>query len=66
MHSPFSREAQGGRRARLNCPRCGEPVELVRLRAHLREAHQVSSADLDSTFLEARREVRRGSRVAQR
>ncbi len=66
MQSGASREAVLVRRARVSCPHCGAPIDLARMRAHLREAHQVNSADLESTFLSARREARRASRSARR
>ncbi|MCI4367157.1 MAG: hypothetical protein L3K08_05350 [Thermoplasmata archaeon] len=54
------------RRSRQPCPRCGERIELSRMRAHLRESHQVGSADLESTFLSVRKAARRTSRPMRR
>jgi hypothetical protein len=53
------------RRTRIACKVCGEPIELVRMREHLRSEHQVGAADLDSYYLSARIEARR-SRRSQR
>jgi hypothetical protein len=50
------------RRARVTCTICGHPVELARLREHLRSEHQSTSADVDSAYLNARIEARRGRR----
>ncbi|MCI4328950.1 MAG: hypothetical protein L3J86_05135 [Thermoplasmata archaeon] len=66
MQSGSAREALLTRRARVACPRCGVAVEIVRMRAHLREAHQVGAAELETSFLTARREARRASRSARR
>jgi hypothetical protein len=55
-----------GRRSRATCPRCGALIDLARLRSHLRDAHQVGSAELEDRFLAARREVRRATRSARR
>lgn len=61
MQSTASHEASI-RRTRVACKVCGEPVELVRMRDHLRNEHQVGSADLDSYYLSARIEARRARR----
>jgi hypothetical protein len=53
------------RRTRIACKVCGEPIELVRMREHLRSAHQVDSAQLETMYLDARVEARR-SRRSQR
>lgn len=66
MQSGAAREALLTRRARVACPRCGQAVEIIRMRAHLRDAHQVGSVELESSFLSARREARRASRSARR
>jgi hypothetical protein len=66
MQSGASREAILVRRARVTCPHCGTSIDLVRMRAHLREAHQVSSAELEATLLTARREARRATRSSRR
>jgi hypothetical protein len=66
MQAVASRYAPPMRRARVPCPRCGERIELSRMRIHLREYHQVGSADLESTFLSARKAARRGSRPIRR
>ena len=56
-----SREADM-RRTRVACKVCGQPVELVRMREHLRSEHQVVSSDLESMYLDARIEARRTRR----
>jgi hypothetical protein len=61
MQSTGSREAQE-RRTRVACKVCGVPMELVRMREHLRAEHQVSAADLDSFYLSARIEARKSRR----
>ena len=53
------------RRSRVPCKVCGRPVELVRMRDHLRSEHQVASAELETMYLDARIEARR-SRRSQR
>jgi hypothetical protein len=54
------------RRARVNCSICGRPVELARLREHLRSEHQSTSADVDSAYLNARIEAKRSRRSLSR
>jgi hypothetical protein len=44
------------------CKVCGQPIELVRMREHLRAEHQVGAAELDSYYLSARIEARRTRR----
>jgi hypothetical protein len=66
MLSGASREAIGGRRARVPCRFCGQPIELSRMRSHLREAHQLGSAELETSFLEARKSARRSVRTVVR
>jgi hypothetical protein len=56
-----SRDASA-RRTRIACKVCGEPVELARMREHLRNNHQVGAAELDSFYLSARIEARRNRR----
>ena len=53
------------RRTRVACKVCGDPIELVRMREHLRSAHQVDSSQLETLYLDARVEARR-SRRSQR
>jgi len=50
------------RRSRVPCKVCGQPVELMRMREHLRSEHQVGSADLETMYLGARIEARRSRR----
>ncbi|HYK92665.1 MAG TPA: hypothetical protein VEY07_01310 [Thermoplasmata archaeon] len=66
MLSGASREAAGGRRARVPCRYCGQPIEIARMRAHLRDAHQLGSAELETSFLEARKVARRSARATPR
>lgn len=66
MLSGVSREAAGGRRARVPCRFCSVPIELSRMRAHLRQEHQLGSAELETTFLEARKTARRSIRMVVR
>lgn len=47
------------RRTRVACKVCGDPIELVRMREHLRSAHQVDSSQLETLYLDARIEARR-------
>lgn len=62
MQAVTGREAGLGRRGRTACPRCGAVVDLFRFRAHLREAHSETSADVERDFLDARRRARRAER----
>jgi hypothetical protein len=66
MLSGASRETAAGRRARVSCRYCGQLIELSRMRTHLRDAHQLVSSDLESSFLKARREARRSTRSIRR
>ena len=50
------------RRSRVPCRVCSQPIELVRMRDHLRTEHQVSSAELETMYLDARIEARRSRR----
>lgn len=50
------------RHTRVPCKVCGRPVELVRMREHLRTDHQVVTSDLDTMYLDARLEARRSRR----
>jgi hypothetical protein len=47
------------RRSRVNCHVCGEPVDLTRMKEHLRTDHQSVSAEVESLYLSARIEARR-------
>ena len=66
MSAPRGRAGIPVRRTRLPCPHCDERVELSRMRAHLREMHQVGSSDLEGDLLAARRAGRRASRGTSR
>jgi hypothetical protein len=50
------------RRQRVLCKICGRPIELVRMRDHLRSDHQVDSSQLEGLYLESRIEARRARR----
>ena len=50
------------RRNRVPCPKCGRILDMARMRTHLREGHQLGSADVDTLLLRARREALRGGR----
>ncbi len=63
---PVTSHDSGLRRSRLPCRVCGQSVELVRMRAHLRSAHQVNAADLESMYLDARKVARRSARSQRR
>ncbi|MGA8542119.1 MAG: hypothetical protein WB947_01035 [Thermoplasmata archaeon] len=54
------------RRSRVTCELCGRPVELARLREHLRSEHGSNSADLDTIYLNARIEAKRTRRAQSR
>jgi hypothetical protein len=61
MQPTASRESSD-RRTRVSCKVCGHPVELARMREHLRSEHQVDSAQLETLYLDARVEARRARR----
>jgi hypothetical protein len=65
MEPTGSRELSD-RRARVSCKVCGRPVELARMRDHLRTEHQVDSAQLEGLYLGARVEARRARRSQRR
>jgi DNA repair exonuclease SbcCD ATPase subunit len=48
------------RQRRAACPRCGRPLEIHRMREHLREGHQLESRELEFVLLQARRDAIRG------
>jgi hypothetical protein len=50
----------------VTCAVCGRPVELARLREHLRSEHGSSSAELDTIYLNARIEAKRTRRSQTR
>lgn len=59
---PTSLRDTSSRRQRIACRICGRPVELVRMREHLRTEHQVDSSTLEKAYLDARIEARRSRR----
>jgi len=50
------------RRARVACKICGRPVDLSRMREHLRADHQADSSHVENLVLSARIEARRSQR----
>lgn len=66
MQAGLARDALLTRRGRVACPRCGLPVDLARMRGHLREHHQLISSDVETDLLAARRSARRTGRNALR
>jgi hypothetical protein len=53
-----SRETSS-RRTRVNCQVCNQPIELVRMKEHLRSEHQSVSSEVEALYLSARIEARR-------
>ncbi|MGA8663944.1 MAG: hypothetical protein WB809_02595 [Thermoplasmata archaeon] len=47
------------RRTRVTCRVCGQPIDLVRMKEHLRSEHQSVSSEVESLYLTARIEARR-------
>ncbi len=47
------------RRTRVSCHVCGQPVELARMRDHLRQVHRSVSSEVETLYLSARIEARR-------
>ncbi|HEV2449276.1 MAG TPA: hypothetical protein VGU43_02565 [Thermoplasmata archaeon] len=60
MQALSLRDSASRRRSRVECPRCSRPVDLQRLRAHLRDLHRLDSAELDKILVEVRRLAIRG------
>ena len=54
------------RRARVACKVCGQPIDLPRMKDHLRNDHQIDSSTLESMYLSARIEARRARRAPPR
>jgi hypothetical protein len=50
------------RRTRVNCQVCGQPVDLVRMKEHLRSEHRSVSSEVESLYLSARVAARRRRR----
>lgn len=50
------------RRTRLACKVCGRPIDLSRLREHLRSEHQADSTQVETLYLTARIEARKVQR----
>jgi hypothetical protein len=61
--NPVGASEDGSRRSRNPCKVCGQPVELPRLREHLRREHRVDTTTLESLYLEARIDARRSQRA---
>ncbi len=51
------------RRARIACKVCGQPIDLARLREHLRGMHQADSTQVEALLLSARIEARKSQRA---
>jgi hypothetical protein len=51
------------RRARTPCKFCGQPIDLARLREHLRAEHHSDSAQVEALYLSARIEARKTQRA---
>ncbi len=51
------------RRARVACKVCGQPIDLARLREHLRGMHQADSTQVEALILSARIEARKTQRA---
>ena len=58
----LSRDASS-RRQKVPCRICGRPIELVRMRDHLRADHQVDTSTLEKAYLDARIEAKRARRT---
>ena len=50
------------RRSRVSCGVCGRPIDLSRLREHLRSEHQAGSSQVEALYLNARIEARKTQR----
>ncbi|HTP53887.1 MAG TPA: hypothetical protein VML94_02845 [Thermoplasmata archaeon] len=50
------------RRARTLCKFCGRPIDLARMREHLRGEHQADSTKVEALYLTARVEARKSQR----
>ncbi|MGD0250528.1 MAG: hypothetical protein ABSB97_06550 [Thermoplasmata archaeon] len=61
MQGSESRESSV-RRQRVACRICSRPIELARMREHLRSEHQVDSSQLEGMYLESRIQARRARR----
>ncbi|MGB6501672.1 MAG: hypothetical protein WBG19_09825 [Thermoplasmata archaeon] len=51
------------RRARTPCKFCGIPIDLARLREHLRGEHRADSTQVEALYLSARIEARKSQRA---
>ncbi|MFY9717366.1 MAG: hypothetical protein WAK40_05470 [Thermoplasmata archaeon] len=50
------------RRARTICQFCGRPIDLARMREHLRGEHQADSTKVEAMYLNARVQARKSQR----
>ncbi|MCI4351538.1 MAG: hypothetical protein L3K15_08525 [Thermoplasmata archaeon] len=66
MQSGPARDGRSARRSRVPCPKCGVLLEFSRIRMHLREAHQVGAAELETRILNARKDAIRATRGGRR
>ena len=61
MQPGGSRESTN-RRARIPCKVCGRPIDIARMREHLRLEHQMDTSHVETLYLNARVEARRSQR----
>jgi hypothetical protein len=61
VQSTSSRETSS-RRVRITCKLCGQPIDLTRMREHLRLDHQADSTKVENLYLTARIEARKAQR----
>lgn len=59
---PGSARDATNRRARIACKICGRPIDIARMREHLRLEHQVDSSQVEALYLSARVEARKAQR----
>jgi len=61
VQSTSSRDSTS-RRVRIGCKLCGQPIDLTRMREHLRLEHQADSTQVENLYLTARIEARKAQR----
>ena len=54
------------RKSRVFCSKCGQMIEIVKMRSHLRDVHQVNAQEVETGYLEARIQARRAVRSHRR
>ena len=62
MQSAPPRESVS-RRQKVACRICGRPIDLVRIRDHLRTDHQVDTSTLEKAYLDARLAAKKARRT---